>query len=34
MHNPAAIPLNDTHKHQRDFDIQTEHLSRPEDKTF
>ena len=26
MHNPAAVLENDTHKHQWDFDIQTDHL--------
>ena len=28
MHNPAAVLENDTHKLQRDFDIQTDHLKK------
>ena len=33
LHNPVPVQENDTHKLLWDFDIQTDHLSRPEDQT-
>ena len=26
MHNPASVPVNDSHKRLWDFDVQTDHL--------
>ena len=34
MHNPAPVLENDTHKLLWDFNIQTDHLIRPEDQSL